>query len=340
MNLRSIRFMVEYALARLALGVIPRLPRPIVVRMANGLGSIAARCLRAERRVARANLDLVFGNSKSAGEKDVIIRRSFQTFALTLLDLFWFARNTDNRVREWVSFDKAFERAFFPGAQVCVTAHMGSWEMHGLAFAMRGYPLTCVAATLANRRLDGLFLNLRKRTGQHILAKQGAIRGLLRTLKDGGKIAVVMDQNTKPSDGGIFVNFFGLPVPVTTTPAALSIRVGAEVLIGVCIADERGRYHVPAPSGIKVMPEMDESTLTATMTGEMEALVRAHPEHWLWMYKRWKYIAPWRAAEEYPFYAKQISQKDRAAILNAQRNTRTLGILPASKKEPRHGADS
>lgn len=320
MTVRSIRHAVEFALARLALATVPHWPRRVVVGIAHAAGTLACVFSPHLRRVARANLDIAFGAARSPAEKARITRRAFQSFALVLLDMFWFARDSAKRTADWVDFDpQLVEQLFRPAAQVCVTAHMGNWEVLGMAFSARGYPLVSVAAPLANRRLNALFIDLRRRTGQQILSKHGAVRGLLKSLKGGGKIALVLDQNTKPSDGGIFMDFFGLPAPVSSAVATLALRTGAAVYTGVCLPDRQGRYFVPAPEHIPAPVGTGdagtaERALTAAIVRSMERLLRDHPEHWLWMYKRWKYVAPGRDASDYPFYAKGMAKRDRQAL--------------------------
>jgi lauroyl/myristoyl acyltransferase len=42
--------------------------------------------------------------------------------------------------------------------------------------------------------------------------------------------------------------------------------------------------------------------LTRRITEELEHVLRARPEHWLWTYKRWKYVPAGDDPERYPFY--------------------------------------
>ncbi|HEY8241304.1 MAG TPA: lysophospholipid acyltransferase family protein, partial [Kiritimatiellia bacterium] len=185
----------------------------------------------------------------------------------------------------------------------------------GMAFSFKGYPLTSVAAPLDNESLDNIFNRLRETTGQRVVSKHGAIRSLLRVLKDGGKVGLVLDQNTKPAEGGLFVDFFGMPVPVSSAPAALALRTGSDLYLGACLPDGRGGYEVtsplllPAPGPCANETEQIQA-FTQLITRAVEDLVRKHPEHWLWTYKRWKYVGPGRRRDEYPFYAKELPQGD------------------------------
>ncbi|MFH0908667.1 MAG: lysophospholipid acyltransferase family protein [bacterium] len=295
---------VEAALARTAFRVVPRLSRRAVLRLSRFCGAAACLFSRHLRHVGLVNLDIAYGDTLSADEKHRILRSSFQSFALMLLDTFWFARDHGERIKALVRFAPEFDQLFRPAAQICVTGHLGNWEVLGLAFAMRGFPLVSVAAPLENPLVDDLFNELRKTTGQQVVSKHGALRPLLRALKDNGKIALLLDQNTKPADGGVFVDFFGKQAPVSSAAAMLAKRTDAAIFVGACLAQPDGTYFAPAP--VRIAVNGDETTITQRIAAGLEELVRAHPEHWLWTYKRWKYVAPGQRRGEYPFYAKEL----------------------------------
>ena len=172
-----------------------------------------------------------------------------------------------------------------------------------------------VAAPVANPAVDELFREMREATGQQVTSKNGAVRVLLSALRSQGNIALLLDQNTKPSEGGVFVNFFGLPVPVSAAAASLAYRTGAEIAFGFCLPDpDGGCYRIKlgkriAPASEPKPKDLSEAmtALTQQIADEIEAEVRTNPGAWLWMYKRWKYVAPGRRRDEYPFYAKELS---------------------------------
>ena len=62
-----------------------------------------------------------------------------------------------------------------------------------------------------NRFLHAILTLLRGRGGQQIVWKRGAVRSLLRILKEGGRTALLMDQNTIPRDGGVLAAGPGVP---------------------------------------------------------------------------------------------------------------------------------
>jgi Kdo2-lipid IVA lauroyltransferase/acyltransferase len=240
-------------------------------------------------------------------------------FALILLDSFWFMRDTRARIEQCVRSDESVKPFLQKRAQMCLTAHMGNWEVLGQAAAAWGFPLTGVADPLANPAVDELFKDIRFQLGLRTVPRRGAVRELLKTLRHGDKLGLLLDQNTKPSEGGLFVNFFGLPVPVSAVGSSLALRANAEIVFGFCLPQADGSYLVYSTDRLQPAQRPEESSMdairriTQEITDIFEREVRRHPETWLWTYKRWKYVAPDRKREEYPFYSKMLSDTELRA---------------------------
>lgn len=257
------------------------------------------------RRVAEANVELVFGADMTAEQREAMLRNCFERYALLVLDILWFTFRPRQRLSRWFVWEDSTRPVFEEGAQLLLTGHYGNWETLGQAYAALGQPLCSVAAPLKNRQVDRLFVHLRQRTGQTIIPKQGAARRLLQGLRQGQKLAVLLDQNTRPRDGGIFVPFFGLPVPVSPAPAALAVKTGTVVHTVLAVPDGEGVYHVTLHDTLRADPEASDpvAELTARMTRSLERVIREHPEPWCWMYKRWEHIPEGADPSKYPSYA-------------------------------------
>ena len=110
------RAKLELALCKLGLLAVPPLPRRMVVALAHTIAAVAWLVARRERRIGLANLDLAYGATLTPAAKRAILRESFYTFALLLLDVFWFS---------------AFDEAWKVGAEGDVGAYWGLWDRHG-----------------------------------------------------------------------------------------------------------------------------------------------------------------------------------------------------------------
>ena len=315
---RAFRTACEAPFARFALAVVSRLPRPAVLRLARFLGSAAYLFSARDRRIALANLALAFPD-RTPADRRRIARRSLQNFALVVLDLLWFARDTEARMSRWCVETPDFAPRAAPKVpRIAVIGHHGNWEILANYTPRHVAPLMVVSMPLKNPAVEALLHRTRENTGGQILIpRQGALRRLLRHLREGHTCALLLDQNTLPAEGGVFVPFFGLPVPVATSVAALAVKTGAEILSAGALPLPDGRIlcrlgAVVTPAEIAALPpETAVADLTRRITADYEAAIRADPEAWLWSYKRWKYIPPGADPAAYPFYARPAPEPPR-----------------------------
>ncbi|MFH0878238.1 MAG: lysophospholipid acyltransferase family protein [Lentisphaerota bacterium] len=314
--LKSMRKRLEVAGARLGMVVLGALPRGAILLLARWAGGLTYSCSRSLRRLGMANLDLVFGDTKSASQKAAILKKSLQNFALTILDLVWFSRNAGARLEQYVSFEPEGANFFRKAAIICITGHLGNWEIMGRAVSHLGYPLWSVATPLKNPAVDGFLVKARESTGQTIVPRRGALKTLIRGLKDCQKVALLLDQNTAMEEGGRFVDFFGVPATVSPAGAALALQTQAEIMFGFCIPQPDGTYRTRFPARFEMVSVPHDSKekaiedLTRRITEVYEQEIRRTPECWLWTYKRWKYIRPGDTPDRYPFYARPCKNVD------------------------------
>lgn len=290
---------------------IPLLPRGAVVALSRWAGRMATVLPRRERRIGMINIDAVFANSKSPREKREILRTSFATFCLTMLDVFWFSQNPEKRILKYVEFEEGpFKTSFFETKPIiCITAHMGSWEIMGQTCALMGADMASIAATVKNLAVDRILIEQRERTGQTIIPQKGALRTLIARFRKNGKAAFVLDQNTSEQEGGIEVDFLGLPMPVSSAPAALAYRTGTEIMLGFCLPEAGGRYRIritqsiiPPPFNKDTDPDRIARQLTQTIQDGISAEIKQHPQFWLWSYRHWRRVDGKSYPDNYPHY--------------------------------------
>lgn len=308
---RTLRRPFETGSFLLLKNLIPLLPRGAVVALSRLAGRLAMTFTRGEKRIGMKNIDAVFGDSISRRKKNRILTTSFATFSLTMLDIFWFSRNSGKRILKYVEFeDSPLKTSFFEAKPIiCITAHMGSWEIMGQTCALMGVDMASIAATVKNEAVDRILIEKRERTGQTIIPQKGALKTLIARFRKNGKAAFVLDQNTSLKEGGIEVDFLGLPMPVSSAPAALAYRTGTEIMLGFCLPEAGGRYRIritqsimPPPFSKDSDPETVARQLTQTIQDGISAEIKQHPHFWLWSYKHWRRIAGKSYPANYPHY--------------------------------------
>jgi lauroyl/myristoyl acyltransferase len=303
---RKFRRPFETTAFRIALILIPLLPRKAVLALAYISGALGMRFDRSGCRIGRANLSVAFGNTKTSAETNQILKESYITMARTFLDIIWFGRHTKKRLNRYVEIAESAKPAFCKKNQIFITAHFGNWELLGLIMAMKGFPLHSIAMPVKNPTVDRLLTRQRQVNGQQIIPREGALRKLLNVLRNDGKAAFLVDQNTPEKQGGIWVKFFGLPVPITPAPAALATKTASEIFIGFCKPLSNGHYHVYATDRINPNEDGEKETVqqvTQQVLSIIEREIRSHPGNWLWTYKRWKYVLKIAGSTDWPFYS-------------------------------------
>ncbi len=285
---------------------IPLLPRSLVTLLASLLGRTAYFLARRDRAVAAENIRMAFGGDVPDEDILRITRESFEGFALVLLDLFWFSFMTERRVARYVHFDSEYDWTFGDRPFVYLTAHFGNWEVLGLGTALRAGGILSVAAPLENKVADRILKGMRRGTGQAIISKHGAVRALMKELKENGKVALVMDQNTLPKDGGLFVDLFGVPAPVSMAASSLILHSGCDAAFVCGIPDGRGHYDARLVDKIPASESqvLSREELTRRIAAALEKAVRAYPGKWLWSYKRWKFIPEGGDVSKFPSYSR------------------------------------
>ncbi len=308
-----LRGVMETVLAYAGLAIIPFLSRATIVKLSRRLGLLGFKWSAKTRRIAMANLDIAFGNSLTAAEKEAIAKRSYQTLVLAVLDVFWFSRNTDERLRRYVDLDALYASVKDIKPAIAVTGHFGSWEILGQSIALIDPPFLAVAAHIKNPGVDRVLERLRSRGSQRISFREGAMRDVMRILRDGGRVGLLLDQNVLPKDGGVFVDFFGLPVVMSSAAERLSRKTGHRVGFGFCVPDDDGFYrtHVPPPISPADAGAAD-GQITQRIANVLEEAIRGNPGRWIWMYMRWKYMPPGASREKYPFYARPVELAGRS----------------------------
>jgi KDO2-lipid IV(A) lauroyltransferase len=177
-----------------------------------------------------------------------------------------------------------------PNGVVLITGHFGNWETHGIVHAKHFGSIGVVARPLDNPVLDHAMTLLRESAGNEVIEKEHAMIRSMRRLKAAQGVAFVVDQNVQEKEG-IFVNFFGRPACTTPFAAKLAIRTGALVLPCRAVMTRDFRYRViyDAPIDPRGFGEGEAAVeaLTQAMTNATEAWIRADPDQWLWMHRRW-----------------------------------------------------
>jgi KDO2-lipid IV(A) lauroyltransferase len=273
--------------------VVRRLPRRAVLATGRRLGLAWARLDVRHLAIAAENLRRAFPDWDEA-RVDRTARGVYAHFGTVILDLLWMEGRPVEELLALADLDgvEHLQNARAAGRGVISpSAHFGNWEVQAVASVPLVGPVASIARPLDNPALDRRLVALRTSTGNTVIYKQKALAHVMKTIRDGGIVAVLIDQNVQEKDG-IFVRFFGRPASTTTVAAAVALKTGCAIVPVHCALQPNGRYLMSygppvewAGSGRR---DEDVAALTQHLTTLVEGWVRERPEQWLWLHRRWK----------------------------------------------------
>jgi KDO2-lipid IV(A) lauroyltransferase len=297
---------IEYATAWFGIKALGLLPRPVARFVGASFAAAAYAVRRPLRRAAMFNLRLAFPEWSEAQRKHAV-RRMVRQIGWMAGEFSQFPRYTREKIKRIVVIDgeEHFDAAQKKGKGVLfLTGHMSAWEVAPFAHALYGHPLHFLVRPIANRRVDALINGYRCLSGNRPIEKNRSARAILKVLGDGGTVGILSDHNSSIEEG-VFVPFFGVLASTTSGLARIALRTDAAVLPGFLSWDDALRkYRLRFEPAVALARSEDEEAdvveNTARFTQVIEAYVRAHPDQWLWVHKRWK-TRPAGEKTIYPF---------------------------------------
>ena len=172
---------------------------------------------------------------------------------------------------------------------VMVTGHLANWELvAGAMTGLLGIPLSVVYGPQENPLADRLIQRFRRGLRCGLVAKEASMRQLVRELREGRSLGLVVDQRV---DGSPLVPFFGVPAATAVSPARLALRFGCD-LVPVRmerLPDARFRVTFTPPVPVPERGNDDEKALEMTrrVNALFESWIRERPGEWMCTKRRW-----------------------------------------------------
>lgn len=283
----------EYYAALGLIALLRAVPRRSGIAVARGLGTLSYVVLKKHRNRTLAHLRAAYDGEKTEREIRCIARAVFRHFFIVGVDAaripIFIKEGMDRYIR--AENMHHFESAHRDGkGMILLTAHFGNWELLGAWLTWKGYPLRVVGSPLANPKLDQLITKTRNQAGYFNIARGTETREIIRSLKQGCPLGILMDQDTRVK--GAFVNFFGRKANTPVGPVLLARRFNIPIIPAFMHLEPDLTYHVECLPPIQPSATGDhEKDLLADVqqcSDVYERIIRAHPEQWAWFHRRWR----------------------------------------------------
>jgi len=248
------------------------------------------------RQIARDSLKIAFGNEKSNAEISRIIDGCFASIRKDAIELMYYSRFPERvtekfRVEGRENLDEVLKKG--RGAMI-VTAHFGNFPVMMLELSQLGYKINVIMRRARDGKIADYILKIMNRVGVHTIythPRRECVQEAVRVMRNNEILFVLLDQHFG-SEGHIMVDFFGQKAATATGPIILAQRTGSPVLMAFAIREKNGYHRVVIEPEFQVQQARnDEEALqhnVERITQTIERYVRAYPQEWGWMHRRWK----------------------------------------------------
>ncbi|MDH3993385.1 MAG: lauroyl acyltransferase [Gammaproteobacteria bacterium] len=287
--LRQLLWRLDFAIIWLVLQLSRLLPVDSGSRLGERIGRWIGPRLRSKTAIFRENMAMAFPAMNTA-EIDQLVKQAWGragrvwTEYAHLESILRDPERLQIDIREPVA---TYSDSTLPS--VIVTAHLSNWEVACSALAKMGIPNASLYSPPTNPLLDRLLLDSRRALDCELLPRDNSARGLMRALKQGRTIGMVMDRRV---DDGKPIQFFGHNKQSTLLPAKLALKTGCD-LVPLQVerlqdAHFRVTFHPPIRSGNDQLDETAQAIdMIQQVHNQFESWIRKSPQDWFCSKRLW-----------------------------------------------------
>jgi KDO2-lipid IV(A) lauroyltransferase len=292
-RLKKTKRNVVYILTRWAFFWFNVIPRRLAVFLGACLGLAAWSVLPKDRYKIQRHLSLVFGSSLSTSDKYNVGRDFFVNTGKNLAEIFRFKKHFATEIKPLVTVEglEEFGAAYKRGkGLIGITGHIGNFELLAAYIASLGYRIAVIGRELYDARLNQMLVDNREALGLTNFSTTESPRTILRWLKSGGALGVLIDTDSTRVRGA-FVPFFGRLANTPIGQSLLGLHAGAAFLPMACLRTDDNRYRIIIKREVCISPsgnmEEDACQMTQACTKVLEKIIAENKSQWIWLHNRW-----------------------------------------------------
>ncbi|MBL1434735.1 MAG: lysophospholipid acyltransferase family protein [Rhodobacteraceae bacterium] len=165
---------------------------------------------------------------------------------------------------------------------IVVSGHFGEWEAIRVMLSRAGMPSASIYREAGNPIFERHFAKAMAVGGAGLFQTGlNGTRKMLKHLKAGGIITVLLDQRVNE---GKVLDFMGKPALSSSIMATLAVKTGALMVPVYAPLNAQGKVQlIVEPAIVHGQP----LAMIQAINDSLSTQVRAHPEQWYWLHKRW-----------------------------------------------------
>ena len=304
----------RFWLTWLAIGLLRlaiRLPYRLQLGIGRRLGKLFRLFSAYRRTIVRTNLELCFPEL-TGRERQALEERFYESLGMTLVETaagLWAPDSFFAKLGTITGLEH-LESARRRGTGVLLlSGHFCSLDFAG-RILMNHVPACFTYQELRNKLSDRVARQAREKRCK-LLIHRHDLRGFIRALRSGEIVWYAPDQS-QGRKNSVFAPFFGIPANTLTATTRLVKLTGAAVLPFLIqrLPDARG-YALEIQPALDKFPGENDVADAARFNALIESQVRANPEQYLWIHRRFK-CRPKGDPRLYPPKPRRVRKLERA----------------------------
>lgn len=280
--------LLRYYLSLFLLSIVRILPYHGVLWAFRSLAALVWLADPIYRKVAQTQMHAALGLEKLWLHSLMV----FMNQADIVVDTVRYAYLSDEEIRRKVKVEGRhhLDEALKSGRGIMmITGHIGNWEILSHIPRVIGTQFCVMADRREDPRLEAIVDNIRSRSGATILPPTGKALMLVKELKKGRTIGMVVDNRGEMKDG-LMCDVLGLPAPTNPAPAFIAIK-GNALVLPVHAVKKKDGYHICFSQAVDAASfgqgDLAVRRLSEFMQSWVSTVVRSYPDKWFWLYSRW-----------------------------------------------------
>ena len=217
------------------------------------------------------------------------VQEIFINFAYYLVDFFRYSKLNQDFIKKYIELDglENLNKALAKGKGIIVlAAHLGNYELAGAILSLLGYPLSVVALSHKDKRINRFFDGQRQRVGMKVISTGTTIRSCFSALKSGDMLALLGDRDF--SGNGIKLDMFSREAYFPRGIAFFARKTGAPIIPIFLIRKDKKFYHLVCEKPIIYDKEQqDEISIIRKCNLVLEKYIKKYPQQWYMFQRRW-----------------------------------------------------
>ncbi|MBU0984316.1 MAG: lysophospholipid acyltransferase family protein [candidate division Zixibacteria bacterium] len=291
---KRIRRSTVYGFTKTVLWFFNVIPRGLANFLGGWIGLAAWAGAVKERHRIHRHLTLAYGDRLTGRQRAVIGRRFFVNSGRNFSDVVRFTKHYQTELHSRVTCEgiEHFDAAYRAGkGLIGITGHLGNFELLAAYIQNCGYDVAVIGREMYDQRLNRLLIANREAVGLTNIATTDSPKRLLRWLRDGKALGVLIDTDSHRVRG-MFLPAWGRWSHTPVGQTIMGLKTGAAFIPMACLRMDNDTYKVVIKPAIEVKPSGDFDTdvynVTLACTKALEKIINEHPDQWIWLHNRWR----------------------------------------------------